>query len=44
MAGGCHHRRVSLPFGIWLSRWNLPIWVSFIVWAEYFALGAKGRP
>jgi hypothetical protein len=32
---------VSLPFGIWLGRWNLPIWVSFIVWAEYFALGAK---
>jgi hypothetical protein len=32
---------VSLPFGIWLNRWNLPIWVSFIVWAEYFALGAK---
>jgi hypothetical protein len=32
---------VSLPFGVWLSRWNLPIWVSFIVWAEYFALGAK---
>ena len=34
---------VSLPFGIWLSRWNLPIWVSFIVWAEYFALGAKAQ-
>jgi len=32
---------VSLPFGIWLNNWNLPIWVSFIVWAEYFALGAK---
>ena len=32
---------VSLPFGIWLNRWNLPIWASFIVWAEYFALGAK---
>jgi len=32
---------VSIPFGIWLGRWNLPIWVSFIVWAEYFALGAK---
>lgn len=32
---------VSLPFGIWLNSWNLPIWVSFIVWAEYFALGAK---
>jgi len=34
---------VSLPFGIWLGRWNLPIWVSFIVWAEYFALGAKAE-
>lgn len=32
---------VSLPFGIWLGVWCLPIWVSFIVWAEYFALGAK---
>lgn len=32
---------VSLPFGIWLGRWNLPIWVSFIVWAEYFVFGAK---
>ena len=32
---------VSLPFGIWLGVWSLPIWVSFIVWAEYFALGAK---
>jgi hypothetical protein len=32
---------VALPFGIWFNSWNLPIWVSFIVWAEYFALGAK---
>jgi len=32
---------VSLPFALWLGRWNLPVWVSFIVWAEYFALGAK---
>ena len=32
---------VSLPFALWFGRWNLPIWVSFIVWAEYFALGAK---
>jgi hypothetical protein len=32
---------VSLPFGIWLGDYNLPIWASFIVWAEYFALGAK---
>jgi hypothetical protein len=32
---------VSLPFGIWLGNYNIPIWASFIVWAEYFALGAK---
>ncbi len=32
---------VSLPFGIWLANYNVPIWASFIVWAEYFALGAK---
>lgn len=32
---------VSLPFGIWLSNLNLPLWAAFIVWAEYFALGAK---
>jgi len=31
---------VSLPFGIWLGDFNLPIWASFIVWAEYFAMGA----
>ena len=34
---------VSLPFGLWLGNWNLPIWASFIVWAEYFALGAKAE-
>ena len=37
---------VALPFGIWVSQINkdlvnIPIWASFIVWAEYFALGAK---
>jgi hypothetical protein len=32
---------VSLPFGIWLGNYNLPIWASFIVWAEYFAMGMK---
>ncbi len=32
---------VSLPFGIWLGNYNLPIWASFIVWAEYFAMGSK---
>jgi len=30
---------VSLPFGLWLGDYNLPLWVSFIVWAEYFVLG-----
>jgi len=32
---------VSLPFGIWLDKLDLPLWAAFIVWAEYFALGAK---
>ena len=32
---------VALPFGIWLGKLNLPLWAAFIVWAEYFALGAK---
>jgi hypothetical protein len=32
---------LALPFGVWLGNWNIPIWASFIVWAEYFALGAK---
>lgn len=32
---------VALPFGIWLGKLNLPLWVAFIVWAEYFVLGAK---
>ena len=32
---------VSLPFGIWLDKLNLPLWAAFIVWAEYFTLGAQ---
>ncbi len=32
---------VALPFGLWLGPWSLPLWLAFIVWAEYFALGAK---
>ena len=32
---------VSVPFTLWLHQWNLAVWCSFIVWAEYFALGAK---
>jgi hypothetical protein len=30
-----------LPLGFYLGKWNFTLWVSFIVWAEYFALGAK---
>jgi len=32
---------LSLPFGMLLGNYNLPLWVSFIAWAEYFAFGAK---
>lgn len=32
---------VSMPFGLWLGEFNLALWCSFIVWAEYFALGAR---
>lgn len=32
---------VSVPFSLWLGGWNFAVWCSFIVWAEYFALGAK---
>ncbi len=32
---------VSLPFGLWLGQYSLPLWVAFIVWAEYFTLGAR---
>lgn len=34
---------LSLPFGLWLGKFNFTLWVSFIAWAEYFALGAKPR-
>ena len=32
---------LSIPFTFHLGKYNLPLWVSFIVWAEYFALGAN---
>lgn len=32
---------ISMPFGLWLGEFNFTLWCSFIVWAEYFALGAK---
>jgi hypothetical protein len=32
---------LSLPFGLWLGDYALPLWAAFIVWAEYFVLGAR---
>jgi hypothetical protein len=32
---------IALPLGLFLGKFNLPLWVCFIVWAEYFILGAK---
>jgi len=32
---------VAIPFAVFLGGFAIPIWVSFIVWAEYFVLGAK---
>ncbi len=30
-----------LPLSFFLGKFNLPLWVCFIAWAEYFAFGAK---
>ena len=30
-----------LPLTMFLGKYNIPLWVSFIVWAEYFVFGAK---
>lgn len=32
---------LAIPLAFFLGKFNVPIWVCFIVWAEYFALGAK---
>ncbi len=32
---------LAVPFSLWLGGFNFAVWCSFIVWAEYFALGAK---
>jgi len=32
---------VFLPLTIFLGRFNIPLWVSFIVWAEFFVFGAS---
>jgi len=31
-----------LPLGLYLGAWNIPLWICFIVWTEYFILGAHG--
>ena len=34
---------ISLPFGTYLGKFNFSLWISFICWAEYFALGANPK-
>ena len=30
-----------LPLTFYLGTWNIPLWVSFIVWGAYFAMGGN---
>lgn len=30
-----------MPLGLWLDAYNLPLWIVFCVWAEYFAFGGS---
>ena len=32
---------LSLPLGLYLGKFNVPLWVTFIVWAQFFLYGAK---
>ncbi len=32
---------ITMPLALWLGKFSFTMWVAFIVWAEYFALGAK---
>ena len=32
---------VFLPLTMFLGKYNIPLWVSFIVWAEFFTFGAN---
>jgi hypothetical protein len=32
---------ISVPFGTQLGIYSIPVWASFIAWAEYFAFGAS---
>ncbi|SDO87069.1 DUF1097 domain-containing protein [Desulforhopalus singaporensis] len=34
---------LSLPLTFYLGRFNFPVWVCFIVWAEYFTLGGTPK-
>ena len=34
---------IALPFAFFLGKWNFATWIAFIVWAEYFAFGAKAE-
>jgi Protein of unknown function (DUF1097) len=32
---------LPLPLGLYLGKWNIPLWAAFIVWAQYFVYGAS---
>ncbi|MDR2566838.1 MAG: DUF1097 family protein [Bifidobacteriaceae bacterium] len=32
---------VGVPFGFWLKEYGLALFISFTVWAQYFAFGAR---
>lgn len=32
---------LTWPFGVYLGDYNLPLYVTFVVWVEYFVFGAK---
>ena len=34
---------LTLPLALYLGKFNFPLWVCFIVWAEYFALGGTPK-
>jgi len=32
---------LAMPLSLWLGEFNFTLWCAFIVWAQYFALGAN---
>jgi len=32
---------LPLPLGMFMGNWNVPLWCSFIVWAQYFVYGGN---